>query len=302
MYNLSSTIAGINFKNPIISASGTFGFGSEYNKFYDVSILGAIIGKGITLNPREGNFGMRMMETASGMLNSVGLQNPGVDGFIKNELPKMKKFDTNIIANLGGDNLEEYIEGAKKLNKTNIDILELNISCPNVKKGGASFGMDPDSAYNIVCEIKKAFSKPLMVKLTPNAPDIVEIAKSCEKGGADILSLVNTFTGMSIDINTAKPMFNNIVAGLSGPCIKPIALRMIYDVYKNVDIPIIGIGGIACAYDVIEFILAGASAVQIGCANFSNPLLMPQIIEDLKKYMKEKKIENLHTITGLAHK
>ncbi|APQ72391.1 dihydroorotate dehydrogenase B catalytic subunit [Clostridium botulinum] len=296
---LQVNLCGKIFKNPIISASGTFGFGEEYGEFYDVSKLGGISSKGLTLNPKDGNNGIRIHETSSGIMNSVGLQNPGVDKFIKEELPKMKKMDTVTIANVGGGCIEDYIEVIEKLNKTDVDMIELNISCPNVKHGGMAFGIKSEIAYEIVKEVKKICQKPLMVKLSPNAEDIVDMAIKCEKAGADAISLVNTFKAMAIDIKRKTPVFENITAGLSGPCIKPIALRMVYEVCKKVKIPVIGIGGICNYKDVIEFIMAGATAVQIGTTNFMNPYSAVDIIEDLENYMKKQGIKNLEEIRGI---
>ncbi|EPY2278542.1 dihydroorotate dehydrogenase [Clostridium sporogenes] len=287
------------FKNPIIAASGTFGFGEEYGEFYDVSKLGGISSKGLTLNPKEGNNGIRIYETSSGIMNSVGLQNPGVDKFIKEELPKMKKIDTVTIANVGGGCIEDYIEVIEKLNKTDVDMIELNISCPNVKHGGMAFGIKSEIAYEVVKKVKEICQKPLIVKLSPNAEDIVDMAIKCEKAGANAISLVNTLKAMAIDIKRKTPVFENVTAGLSGPCIKPIALRMVYEVSKQVKIPVIGIGGICNYKDVIEFIMAGATAVQIGTANFMHPYSALDIIEDLENYMKEEGIQTLEEIRGI---
>ena len=287
------------FKNPIIAASGTFGFGEEYGEFYDVSKLGGISSKGLTLNSKEGNNGIRIYETSSGIMNSVGLQNPGVDKFIREELPKMKKIDTVTIANVGGGCIEDYIEVIEKLNKTDVDMIELNISCPNVKHGGMAFGIKSEIAYEVVKKVKEICQKPLIVKLSPNAEDIVDMAIKCESAGADALSLVNTFKAMAIDIKRKTPVFENVTAGLSGPCIKPIALRMVYEVCKQVKIPVIGIGGICNYKDVIEFIMAGATAVQIGTANFMHPYSALDIIEELENYMKEEGIQTLEEIRGI---
>ncbi|APH17770.1 dihydroorotate dehydrogenase [Clostridium botulinum] len=296
---LQVNLCGKILKNPIIAASGTFGFGEEYGEFYDVSKLGGISSKGLTLNPKDGNNGIRIHETSSGIMNSVGLQNPGVDKFIKEELPKMKKVDTVTIANVGGGCIEDYIEVIEKLNKTDVDMIELNISCPNVKHGGMAFGIKSEIAYEVVKEVKEICQRPLMVKLSPNAEDIVDMAIKCEKAGADAISLVNTFKAMAIDIKRKTPVFENITAGLSGPCIKPIALRMVYEVCKQVEIPVIGIGGICNYKDVIEFIMAGATAVQIGTTNFMNPYSAVDIIEDLENYMKKQGIKNLEEIRGI---
>lgn len=295
---LNVNICGVNFKNPVIAASGTFGFGGEYNSLYNVGRLGGISSKGLTLNKKEGNSGVRVYETASGMLNSVGLQNPGVDSFIKEELPKMKSYGTNIIANVGGASLEEYLEAVEKLNSTEIHMLELNISCPNVKCGGMAFGIKAETAYEVVKEVRAVCKKPLIVKLSPNAENIVEMAYSCRKAGADALSLINTIKAMAIDIKKRKPIFENVTAGLSGPAIKPIAVRMVYEVSKTVDIPVIGIGGIVTWQDAVEFIMAGAHAVQVGTANFINPMAPIDIIEGLEEFMKKENIKDLSEIRG----
>ena len=296
---LDVNICGINFKNPVIGASGTFGFGEEYNEFYNVSMLGGICTKGLTLNKKEGNDGTRIFETPSGLMNSIGLQNPGIDEFINNVLPNMRRFDTVIIANLGGGSLEDYIKGAEKLSKTSIDMVELNISCPNVKNGGMAFGIKSEVAFNVVKEVKKACKKPLMVKLSPNAEDIVDMALKCEEAGADCLSLVNTFKAMAIDIKRKAPVFQNITAGLSGPCIKPIALRMVYEVCKSAHIPVIGMGGIDTYEDALEFIMAGAYAVQVGSSNFKNPYACKEIVEGLQAYMEREGLNDLSEIRGI---
>jgi dihydroorotate dehydrogenase (NAD+) catalytic subunit len=296
---LSVDICGIKLKNPVIAASGTFGFGEEYNEIYDVSKLGGISTKGLTINPKEGNDGIRVFETRSGLLNSVGLQNPGVDNFIKNGLPKMKNLNTAIIANLGGGSIEDYILGIEKLNSVDVEMIELNISCPNVKHGGMAFGIKSEVAYEIVKEVRKVCKKPLMVKLSPNAEDIVDMAYNCCRAGADALSLVNTFKGMAIDIKQKKPVFNNITAGLSGPAIKPIALRMVYEVCKAVDVPVVGMGGICSWKDAVEFIMAGAHAVQVGTANFIKPDICLDIIDGIDEYMKNEGINNLEDIRGI---
>lgn len=298
---LRVNICGVDFKNPVIAASGTFGFGQEYSDFYDVSKLGGICSKGLTLNKKAGNDGLRIAETKAGMLNSVGLQNPGIEGFIKNELPNMRKIGTNIIANVGGASLEEYILAIEKLNKTEVDIIELNISCPNVKAGGMGFGIKSKIAYEIVSQVRKVCCKPLMVKLSPNAEDIVDMAYKCCEAGADAISLVNTFKAMVIDIKKRKSVFDNITAGLSGPAIKPIALRMVYEVSKQVNVPVIGLGGITTASDAIEFIMAGAYAVQIGTANFIKPDICLDIIDGIESFMKNEKINSLDEIRGIIN-
>ena len=298
---LKVNINGVDFKNPVIAASGSFGFGEEYNEFYDVSRLGGISSKGLTINTKAGNDGIRVFETKAGMLNSVGLQNPGVDKFIGEELKKMKKLNTAILANLGGGTLEDYLAGIEKLNDTDVDIIELNISCPNVKSGGMAFGIKSEVAYEVVSQVKKICKKPLMVKLSPNAEDIVKMAYSCCEAGADSISLVNTFKAMAIDIHKRKPIFDNVMAGLSGPAIKPIALRMVYEVSKAVKVPVIGMGGIASAKDAIEFIMAGATAVQVGTANFIKPDICLDIIDGIEDFMIKENIKSIEEIRGIIN-
>lgn len=299
MNRLETTINGIKFSNPIIAASGTFGFGQEYNEIYDVRQVGGISSKGLTLNPKEGNMGIRVYETASGMMNSVGLQNPGVRHFIAEELPWMSSLGNVVIANVGGATLEDYIEAIELLEPTTVQMIELNISCPNVKAGGMALGIKSEIAYDAVKQIRPHTYKPLIVKLSPNAENIIEMAKACEEAGADSLSLVNTFKAMAIDIKKRKPIFNNVYAGLSGAAIKPIALRMVHEVCKNVQVPVIGLGGIYTAEDIIEFIMAGATAVQVGTANFTTPNIIPTLIQDLEKYCIENNINNLSEIRGI---
>lgn len=296
---LNVNICGVDLKNPVIAASGTFGFGEEYSKIYDVGILGGISTKGLTLNKKEGNDGIRVFETRGGMLNSVGLQNPGVDGFIEHELPRMKMLNTAIVANLGGGTLEDYLLGVEKLNDVDIDILELNISCPNVKSGGMAFGIKSKVAYEVVSEVKKVCKKPLMVKLSPNAEDIVDMAYKCCEAGADALSLINTLKGMAIDIKRRKPIFNNVFAGLSGPAVKPVALRMVYEVKKATNVPIVGMGGIVSSNDALEFIMAGATAIQVGTANFMKPDICKDIIDGIKEFMEKENVKDLKEITGI---
>lgn len=299
MANLKVKFGKLEFKNPIVMASGTFGFGKEYNEIYSIEKLGGISSKGLTLEKRGGNNGMRVWETPSGMMNSVGLENPGVQGFIDNELQFFKELDTVRIANLGGGTLEDYVQGAKLLNNQPIDMIELNISCPNVKAGGMAFGIKNEVAREIVRAVRAVTELPLVVKLSPNAEDIVGMAKVCEEEGADGVSLVNTFKAMAIDIHKRKPVFENIYAGLSGPAIKPIALRMVHEVCKNVNIPVMGMGGISNSRDVIEFIMAGASCVQIGTANFVNPKIGLEIIDEIEYFMNEQGIESLDEIRGI---
>lgn len=299
MANLTVKAMDLEFKNPILTASGTFGFGEEFSQIYDLSILGGICSKGLTLNPKPGNKGIRLWETSMGLINSIGLQNPGVDSFIEDELPKMKKYDTIIIANLGGNTTEEYIEGTEKLNSTDTDIIELNISCPNVKSGGMAFGIKSNIAYEIVSSVRKVCKKPLMVKLSPNAENIAEMALACEEGGADAISLINTLKSMAIDIKKRKAVFDNIYAGLSGPCVKPVALRMVHEVSKAVKVPVCGLGGIMTAADAIEFIMAGATLVQIGTANFIKPDIAVDIIKGIDEYMDSEGIKSLDEIRGI---
>ena len=299
MADLRVNLCGKELKNPIIMASGTFGFGREYNEIYDISVLGGVSSKGLTLEARPGNEGMRVHETPSGMMNSVGLENPGVEGFIEKELDNFSKLDLCRIVNLGGGCLEDYVKGAELLEGKDFDMIELNISCPNVKHGGMAYGIKSEVAREVVRAVKKATTKPLMVKLSPNAEDIVAMGIACQEEGADAISLVNTFKAMAIDIRNKKPVFNNVTAGLSGPAIKPIALRMVYEVAKAVTIPVVGMGGIMDANDVIEFIMAGATCVQVGTANFVNPRIGQDIIRDLNKYMDENNIASLDQIRGI---
>ncbi|MBQ9538591.1 MAG: dihydroorotate dehydrogenase [Treponema sp.] len=303
----SVRIAGVKFSNPIIAASGTFGFGQNYRGLEDVDLLGGIVGKGVTLEPRLGNSGQRIIEVASGNINSIGLQNPGVRAFIQEELPEMLKLKPVAIANLAGSDLESYVEGAALLDATDIPMIELNISCPNVKAGGQAWGLDPEKAASCVAAVRKACKKPLMVKLSPNAPDIVEVAIACVDAGADALSLINTISAVSIDIERARPVFDNVRAGLCGPAIKPIALRMVYDVASALkklpslkQVPIVGMGGISCWQDAVEFIMAGASAVQVGSAKFSNPHVMEEIITGLVYFMKSRGYRTVDEMVGLA--
>ena len=296
---LNVRINSVDFKNPVIAASGTFGFGSEYNNFYDVGILGGISSKGLTINPKDGNEGIRVFETNGGMMNSVGLQNPGIDRFIEEEIPRMRALGTNIIANVGGGCLEDYEAAITKLRGTDIDMIELNISCPNVKSGGMAFGIKSEVAYDVVKRIKAIADKPLMVKLSPNAEDIVDMALKCEAAGADSISLINTLKGLAIDPYKRKAVFNNVYAGLSGPAVKPVALRMVHEVAKAVEIPVIGLGGITTGIDAIEFMMAGASAVQIGTVNFINPMAGKEIIEDMKKFCREQGIKDINEIVGI---
>lgn len=299
---LNVDICGVKFKNPVIAASGTFGFGQEYSEIFNISRLGGICTKGLTLNRKEGNEGTRIYEAKAGLINSIGLQNPGIDEFISKELPKMKKHDTTIIVNLGGESIDEYLEGIEKLNLIDVGFIELNISCPNIKNGGMAFGIKSEIAYEVVKEVKKVSKKPLIVKLSPNAENIVDMAVKCCEAGADALSLVNTFKAMAVDIKMKRPVFNNIFAGLSGPAIKPIALRMVYEVAGAVDVPIIGIGGITTTEDALEFIMAGADAIQVGSGSFIKPDITIDIIDGITEFMKEEGINSLKEIKGIARR
>lgn len=299
MVDLKVNIKGLEFKNPVMTASGTSGFAEELNDFYDVSKLGAILLKGLTLKNRDGNAYPRMAETASGMLNAVGLQNKGIDYFIQNIYPRIKDYDTHLIANVNGSTVEEYIELTEKVNElSKIAAIELNISCPNVKEGGMSFGISCPSAEAVTREVRKVCSKHLMVKLSPNVTDITEIARAVEGQGADSVSLVNTFLGMAIDSEKRIPLLSTVTGGLSGPAIKPIALRMVWQVYNAVKIPVIGMGGIMNAADAIEFMLAGASAVQVGTAIFKDPFIPLQIINGIEDYLIRHKLQTVSDLVG----
>lgn len=281
-------LAGIKLKNPIIMASGTYGYGEEFKNFYDPKILGGISSKGITRHPKKGNEGIRIWETPSGILNSIGLENPGVEEFVREKISSMQELGTEIFVNLGGNTIEEYVESTKILNDYEFAAIELNISCPNVKEGGMAFGMDKDSAARVVRQVMKVTNKKVFVKLSPNAGDIVGIAKAVEAEGATGLSLINTILGMAIDFDREEIVFNNTYAGLSGPAVKPIALRILHQVARAVEIPIIGMGGITNYKDVLEFLMAGATAVEVGTYNFMNPNAGAEIISDLEKYLEEK--------------
>ena len=286
---LKTDICGVELKNPVIAASGTFGFGREFETYMDLNRLGGISTKGLTLIKKDGNPGIRIHETPSGIMNSIGLQNPSVEEFIKKDLEFMESFDTEILANIGGAQVEDYVESIKLISQTNVKIIELNISCPNVKEGGMAFGIRCPDATKVISEVRKATDKILMVKLSPNAENIQQMAYACVEAGADCLSLVNTFNAIAIDIYKRKAVFNNITAGLSGPAIKPIALRMVKEVYDTVKVPVIGMGGIQSWEDAIEFIMAGSTAIQVGTANFIEPTVMIDIIEGMEKFMKDEK-------------
>ena len=296
--DLSVTVAGVTFKNPVIAASGTYGFGEDYAPLYPLGALGGISCKGTTIREKAGNLPPRIAETTAGMLNSVGLQNPGVDVFIRKYLPELKKSGSVIIANLAGATIDDYREAAEKLDGSDVDMIELNISCPNVKQGGATWGTTCAGAASVTKAVRAATKKPIMVKLTPNVTDITEIAKAAESEGADCLSLINTLLGMRIDIRTKRPVLHNNVGGFSGPAVFPVAVRMVWQVAKAVNIDIVGMGGITTAADAVEMMLAGAKAVQMGTAIFTDPYAPLKVIDGLERYMAENNIENLSEICG----
>lgn len=298
MADLKVNIAGVDFSNPIITASGTFGFGREYGEFYPLSSIGGVSCKGITLKERLGNPPPRIAETPSGMLNAVGLQNPGVDYFIKNDLTWLKEQNTVVIANIAGNTPEDYCAMAEKLSDTDVDMIEMNISCPNVKQGGVQFGTSCEAAASITKAVREHCKKPLMVKLSPNVTDITEIAKAVEAAGADVLSLINTLTGMRINIETGRPIIRNNTGGLSGPAVLPVAIRMVWQVANSVKLPIIGMGGISKWQDVVEMMMAGANAVQVGTANFIDPYTPIKLVDGLNSYLDKKGISSVTELTG----
>ena len=296
--NTKVNFAGIEMKNPVTVASGTFGYGREYADFFDLGKLGAIITKGTSLRPKSGNKPSRVCETPSGMLNSIGLQNPGVEYFANNDLPFLRKFDTKIIVNACGSSIDEYVELCKILNNLDIDGVELNLSCPNVKEGCMAFGNTYEGVKKVTSEVRKVLDKPLIVKLTPNVTDIAEIAKGVEDGGADAVSLINTLLAMKIDIYKRKPVLANNTGGLSGPAIRPVAVRMVYQVAQAVNIPIMGLGGIMSGEDAIEFMLAGATTVSIGAGNFIDPYTSVKVVEGIEEYMRKCNVEDINDIIG----
>lgn len=298
MNKLGVNFAGVDFKNPVIPASGTFGYGKEYEEFFDLSRLGGISVKGTTEKLRTGNLPPRIAETPSGMLNSVGLQNPGVDHFIAHELPYLMKKDTVIIANMAGSTAEGYREVAEKLDKTDVPMIEVNISCPNVKAGGAAFGVTCEGAAQITKIVREATKKPIMVKLSPNVTNITEIAKAVESEGADAVSLINTLLGMRIDIRTKRPVLHNNVGGLSGPAVFPVAVRMVWQVANAVKIPVCGMGGISTWEDAVEMMMAGASTIQVGAALFNDPYAAVKIIDGLEKYVEDNRLNSINDIIG----
>lgn len=295
---LATDLCGIKMKTPILTGSGTFGFGEEFADFVDLSSIGGVVVKGTTLKPRRGNDGVRITETPAGMLNCIGLENPGVEVFLKERLPRIRQYDMNVIVNISGSSVEDYGLLAEKLDATDIAAIEVNISCPNVKEGGIVFGTDPKAAAAVTRAVKSHTGKPVIVKLSPNVTDIVCMAKAVEDAGADAISLINTLLGMQIDIRTWTPVLGNITGGLSGPCVKPVAVRMVWQVAQAVHVPIIGMGGIMSAEDAVEFFLAGASAVAIGTANFTDPSCITKISDELATYLASHRLENIHDLIG----
>lgn len=298
MMDMRVNLAGVELKNPVMSASGTFGSGMEYGDFVDLNSLGAVVTKGVANVPWPGNSTPRIAETYGGILNAVGLQNPGIDVFIKRDIPFLKQYDTKIIVNVVGKTTKDYVEVVEKLSSEPVDLLEINISCPNVKEGGIAFGQDRKAIEDITKAVKKAAKQPVIMKLSPNVTDIVEMAKAAEAGGADVLSLINTITGMKIDIHKRQPVLANKTGGLSGPAIKPVAVRMVYQVSHSVNIPVIGMGGIMSGEDAIEFLLAGATGVGVGTANFMNPHATVDIIQGIKEYMERYQITDIRKLIG----
>ena len=296
--NTSVNLAGVILKNPVLTASGTFGSGMEYSEFVDLSKLGGVVTKGVAITPWEGNPTPRIAETTGGMLNAIGLQNPGLDVFCERDLPFLSKYDIAIVVNVCGHSEEEYVKAVERLAGTNADLLEINISCPNVKEGGIAFGTNAAKIEEITRAVKKVARQPIIMKLSPNVTDITEMALAAQNGGADAVSLINTITGMKIDINRRTFALANKTGGLSGPAIKPVAVRMVYQVAQKVSIPILGMGGIACAEDALEFLMAGATAVSVGTANFHNPKVTEEIVEGIEAYMKCNRIEDINELIG----
>ena len=296
--NTKVNLAGVELKNPVMTASGTFGSGAEYSDCVDLNELGAVVTKGVANVPWPGNPTPRIAETYGGMLNAIGLQNPGIDVFCKRDIPFLKQFDTKIIVNVCGKSTEDYCEVVERLADEPVDLLEINISCPNVKEGGIAFGQNPKAVEAITKEVKKYAKQPVIMKLSPNVTDITEMARAAEAGGADILSLINTLTGMKIDINRRTFALANKTGGMSGPCVKPVAVRMVYQVAQTVNVPIIGMGGISNAEDALEFILAGATAVSIGTANFANPYATVETVKGIEEYLKKNQIDDINTLIG----
>lgn len=300
MSKMNVKLAGVELKNPVMTASGTFGSGMEYSEFVDLNRLGAVVTKGVANVPWPGNPTPRVVETASGMLNAIGLQNPGIDVFCERDLPFLQKYDSRIIVNVCGRSAEDYCEVVERLGNENVDLLEINVSCPNVKEGGIAFGQNPRALEAITKEVKKYAKQPIIMKLSPNVTDITEMAKAAEAGGADVLSLINTLTGMKIDINRRTFALANKTGGMSGPAVKPIAVRMVYQVANAVSLPIIGMGGIATAEDALEFIMAGATAVSVGTANFFNPCATEEVVKGMEEFLEKNKINDINELIGVV--
>ena len=298
MKNTKVTLAAVELKNPVMTASGTFGSGAEYSEFYDLSALGAVVTKGVANVPWPGNPTPRIAETASGMLNAIGLQNPGIDVFVQRDIPYLRKFDTKIVVNVCGKTVEDYCRVVERLAPEPVDLLEINVSCPNVKEGGIAFGQDPHALEEITKEVKKHAKQPIIMKLSPNVTDIAEMARAAEAGGADALSLINTLTGMKIDIYKKSFALANRTGGLSGPAIKPVAVRMVYQTAQAVKLPVIGMGGICTAEDALEFILAGATAVSVGTANFADPYAAKDVAEGIERYMDQQGVKDIRELIG----
>ena len=296
--NTKVNLAGVELKNPVMVASGTFGSGAEYSEFVDLNRLGAVVTKGVASVPWPGNPAPRIAETASGMLNAIGLQNPGIDVFCERDIPFLQKYDTKIIVNVCGKTTEDYCEVVERLANEPVDMLEINVSCPNVKEGGIAFGQNPKALEAITKEVKKYAKQPVIMKLSPNVTDITEMARAAESGGADVVSLINTITGMKIDINRRTFALANKTGGMSGPAVKPVAVRMVYQVANAVKIPIIGMGGIASAEDALEFIMAGATAVSVGTANFINPYTTQEVVDGMEAFLEKQKVEDINQLIG----
>lgn len=300
MRNTKVTLAGVELKNPVMTASGTFGSGAEYSEFYDLGVLGAVVTKGVAGTPWPGNPTPRIAETGCGMLNAIGLQNPGIDVFVERDLPFLRKYDTRVIVNVCGKTVEEYCAVVERLSAEPVDLLEINVSCPNVKEGGIAFGQDPKALEAITREVKKHARQPVIMKLSPNVTDIAEMARAAEAGGADVLSLINTITGMKIDIHRRTFAIANRTGGMSGPAVKPVAVRMVYQAAQAVKLPIIGMGGICSGEDAMEFILAGATAVAVGTANFADPYAAKKVAEGIKAYMRQYQVEDIQELVGVV--
>lgn len=298
MRNTNVTLAGVELKNPVMTASGTFGSGAEYSEFYDLGALGAVVTKGVASVPWPGNPTPRIAETKCGMLNAIGLQNPGIDVFLERDLPFLKKYDTRVIVNVCGKTVEDYCAVVERLALEPVDLLEINVSCPNVKEGGIAFGQDPGALENITREVKRYARQPVIMKLSPNVTDITEMARAAEAGGADVLSLINTITGMKIDIHRRTFAIANKTGGMSGPAVRPVAVRMVYQVAQAVKLPIIGMGGICSGEDAMEFILAGATAVAVGTANFTDPYAAKNVAEGIEVYMRQYQVEDIRELIG----